>query len=157
MSKELAVRLSSMSDSEIAEVLSHVIKESTDERRTFLNNLWTRKVKVLAKKKRREQTTATAAPIPQNSMLQNPIFSEPLPSTSANYVPVLPEDRRENSAKQSAFIFQPEKIRPNHTLFLDVEMIDLVKFPGEKTHRKHPGEVVIVNDSGDLILWARVK
>jgi len=74
MSKELAVGLSFMSNSEIAEVLSHLIKESTDERRTFLNNLWTRKAKVLAKKKRREQTTANAAQIPQNSMLQNPIF-----------------------------------------------------------------------------------
>ena len=90
-------------------------------------------------------------------MFPNPIFSEPLPSTSANYVPVLPEDRRKNSAKQSAFFFKPEKIRPNHTLFLDVGMIDLVKLPGEKTHRKHPGEVAIVDDSGDLILWARVK
>ena len=36
-------------------------------------------------------------------------------------------------------------------------MIDLVKLPGEKTHRKHPGEVAFVNDSGDFILWARVK
>ena len=36
-------------------------------------------------------------------------------------------------------------------------MIDLVKLPGEKTHPKHPGEVAIVNDSGDLIPWARVK
>jgi len=36
-------------------------------------------------------------------------------------------------------------------------MIDLVKLPGENTHRKHPGEVAIVNNIGDLILWARVK
>jgi len=157
MSNELAGRFSSMSNGKIAEVLSYLIKESIDDRRTFLHNLWTCKVKVLVKKKSREQTTADAAPIPQNSIFQNPIFSEPLPCTSSSYVPVLPEDRRENSAKQSAFIFKPEKIGPNHTLFLDIEIIDLVKLLGEKTYRKHPGEVATVNDSGDLILWARAK
>jgi len=36
-------------------------------------------------------------------------------------------------------------------------MVDLIKLPGEKTHSKHPGEIAIVNENGDLILWARVK
>jgi len=103
MSKELAGRLSSMSNGKITEVLSYLIKESTDENRTFLHTLWTRKVKVLAKKRRREQTTANAAPIPPNSILQNPIFSEPLHSTSANYVPVLPEDAKTPPSRAPLF------------------------------------------------------
>ena len=152
MSKELASRVSSLGNHEIAEILAHIIKESTDERRTFLHNFWTRKVKTLAKKRKKDERTTASNALPQNL-----IFINPLPSTSKNYAAVQPEDRRENSAKQSAFIFKPEKCWPNNVLFLDVEMVDLIKLPGEKTHSKHPGEIAIVNENGDLILWARVK